>query len=65
MSLIVLGMAPYYPFAEIRLVSLAFEPSVAFGAISMTFLLLVVTKDWVKVTAENYAFALLNASDTL
>ena len=65
MSLIVLGMVPYYPFAEIRVVALAFEPSVAFGAISMTFLLLVVTKDWVKVAAENYAFALLNASDTL
>ena len=65
MSLIGLGMAPYYPFAEIRLVSLAFEPSVAFGAISMAFLLLVITKNWVKASAENYAFALLNASDAL
>ena len=64
-ALIVLGMAPYYPFAEIRLSSLALEPSVAVGTIYIAFLLSVVTKNWVKTAAENYAFALLNAADAL
>ena len=64
-ALIALGMAPYYPFTEIRLSSLALEPSVAVGTIYTAFLLSVVTKNWVKTAAENYAFALLNAADTL